>query len=156
MLVDFMRLFCFSIHLVWFSCYLDSFQYIWRKFPTWQIWFTLCILNMVNWHIRNCKGFHKLAKASNKQNWSVQLVWKQVKPQVIGHFDQLPLNKLFDSIIPSMRTSKIQNGRRVQKGMYPKVFGHSRQLSLIKFFDPSTPSMTLESFRILPRNMAGL
>ena len=32
-----------------------------------------------------------------------------------------------------MRTSKIQNGRR--------VLGRSRQLSLNKFFDPSTPSM---------------
>ena len=39
-------------------------------------------------------------------------VWNEFKPQVIGPFDQLSLNMFFDSIIPSMRTSKIQNGRR--------------------------------------------
>ena len=37
-------------------------------------------------------------------------VWKYVKPYVIGPSDQLLLNKFFDSIIPSMRASKIQNG----------------------------------------------
>ena len=37
---------------------------------------------------------------------------KWVKPQVIGPYNQLLLNKFFDSIIPPMRTSKIQNGRQ--------------------------------------------
>ena len=48
------------------------------------------------------------------------------------------LHKFFDSILPSMRTSKIQNG--CQGGQ--NVFGRSRQLLLSKFFDPSTPFMT--------------
>ena len=39
-------------------------------------------------------------------------VRKYVKPYVIGHSDQLLQNKFFDSIIPSMRTSKIQNGHQ--------------------------------------------
>ena len=39
-------------------------------------------------------------------------VWKQIKPKVIGPYDQLSLNKFFDSIILSMMTSKIQNGRQ--------------------------------------------
>ena len=39
-------------------------------------------------------------------------VQKYVKPYVIGHSDQLLQNKFFDSIIPSMRTCKIQNGRQ--------------------------------------------
>ena len=39
-------------------------------------------------------------------------VWKEVQPYVIGLPDQLSLNKFFDSIIPSMRTSKIKNGRQ--------------------------------------------
>ena len=34
------------------------------------------------------------------------------KPSIIGPSDQLSLNKFFDFIIPSMRTSKIQNGRQ--------------------------------------------
>ena len=36
-------------------------------------------------------------------------VWKKVKQNVIG---QLSINKFFDSIISSSRTSKIQNGRQ--------------------------------------------
>merc|ERR1712212_1110690 len=39
-------------------------------------------------------------------------VWKYVKPYVIEPSDQLLLNKFFDLIIPSMRTSKIQNGHQ--------------------------------------------
>merc|ERR1711953_1604053 len=39
-------------------------------------------------------------------------VRKYVKPYFIGHSDQLLQNKFFDSIIPSMRTSKIQNGHQ--------------------------------------------
>ena len=76
-------------------------------------------------------------------------VWKEVYPWVLGRSRQLLLNKFFDSIIPSMRTSKIQNGRQggpkmadgVWKGVYPWVLGRSCQLLLNKFFDPSIPSM---------------
>ena len=39
-------------------------------------------------------------------------VQKYVKPYVIGHSDQLLQYKFFDLIIPSMRTSKIQNGHQ--------------------------------------------
>ena len=39
-------------------------------------------------------------------------VWKGVQSQVIGPSDQLSLHKFFDSIIPSMKTSKIQNGHQ--------------------------------------------
>ena len=39
-------------------------------------------------------------------------VWKEFKPWVIWPSDQLSLNEFFDSIIPSMRTSKIQNDRQ--------------------------------------------
>ena len=37
-------------------------------------------------------------------------VWREVKLFVIGTSDQLLLNKFSDSIIPSMRASKIKNG----------------------------------------------
>ena len=37
------------------------------------------------------------------------MIWKMVKPKVIGPPEQLLQNKCFDSIIPYMRTSKIQN-----------------------------------------------
>ena len=71
-------------------------------------------------------------------------VWKVIEPS-----DQLSLNKFFDSIIPSMRISIIQNGSQEApkwstgygKGFSPKVFGHPRQFSLNKFFDVSTSSM---------------
>ena len=39
-------------------------------------------------------------------------VWKEVKPYVIWSSDQLLLNMFFDFLIPSIRTSKIQNGRQ--------------------------------------------
>ena len=73
-------------------------------------------------------------------------VQKQVKPQVIGPSNQLSQNTFFDSIIPSMRTSKrppggLKMADGVWKVVYPQVFGRSRQLSLNKFLDPSIPSM---------------
>ena len=37
-------------------------------------------------------------------------VWKELKPKVIVPSDELSLNKFFDSINLSMRTSKIENG----------------------------------------------
>ena len=37
---------------------------------------------------------------------------KYVKPKVTGPSDQLSLNQFFDFTIPSMRTSKIQNGHQ--------------------------------------------
>ena len=55
-------------------------------------------------------------------------VRKPVKTYVIEHSNQICQNKILDSIIPSMRTSKIKNGRL-------------GQLSRNSFFDPSTPSM---------------
>ena len=39
-------------------------------------------------------------------------VWKVVYPYVFGHSRQLSQNKFFDSVIPSVRTSKIQNGHQ--------------------------------------------
>ena len=37
-------------------------------------------------------------------------VWKDVQPQVIGHFKQLSLNKFFDPSTPSMR--KVDDGEK--------------------------------------------
>ena len=47
-----------------------------------------------------------------------------------------------DSIIPSMRTSKVQIGRQgAQKWLTGSGKGHSHQCLLNKFLDPSPPSM---------------
>ena len=51
--------------------------------------------------------------------------------------DHLSQNKFFDSIIPYMRTSKIQNGRRGLERSLPSGFWGSRQ----QFLNTSTPSM---------------
>ena len=56
------------------------------------------------------------------------MVWKEV----IRHSDELLLKKCFDSIIPSMKISKIQNCCQ------GKVL---LQFSLNRFFDLSPPSM---------------
>ena len=57
-------------------------------------------------------------------------VWREVKPYVTEHLDQLSLNKFFDLINPCMITSKIQNGWRVLKG----VFRHSVIFGKIGFW----------------------
>ena len=82
----------------------------------------------------------------------VEVVWKGVIPQVIGHFEPLSLNKIFDPSTPSMRNIEhLQNPKwppggpkmadGVWKGVQPQVIGHFEPLSQNKFFDPSTPSM---------------
>ena len=53
-----------------------------------------------------------------------------VKTQVIGPSDQLSLNKFFDSIIPSMRTSKIQNGHQ-GASKWPMGSGNRSNLRLL-------------------------
>ena len=35
-----------------------------------------------------------------------EVVWKGVQPQVIGHYEQLSLNRFLDSGIPSMRKGR--------------------------------------------------
>ena len=69
--------------------------------------------------------------------------WKGVQSQVIGHSDQLLLNKFFYPTTPSMRNreppakSKMADG--VWKGVESQVIVRSDKLLLNKFFDLSTP-----------------
>ena len=42
-------------------------------------------------------------------------VWKGVQPSVIGHFESLSQNKVFDPSTPSMR--KVDDGKRKKKIM---------------------------------------
>ena len=50
-------------------------------------------------------------------------VWKGVYPLGFGRSRQLLLNKFADSIIPTMRASKIQNGRQGLQRGGPLGFG---------------------------------
>ena len=54
----------------------------------------------------------QLSEVSKTNQKTDQQGLEIVKPYVIGPNDQLLLHKFFDLIIPSMRNSKIQNGRQ--------------------------------------------
>ena len=52
------------------------------------------------------------SKMATRGHKIAERVWKEVQPYFIEPSDQLLLNKFSDSIIPSMRASKIQKGHQ--------------------------------------------
>ena len=71
------------------------------------IYTSLAVQGALAYRLQRCTACNTSPPALSKVGDGIR---KWVKSQVIGPSNQLLLNKFFDSIIPSMRTSKIQNG----------------------------------------------